>query len=306
MQRETGQVERMGSWLHPCGRSLKRGAALLLLVVLAPLAMALSDLSAPQKPTYEIAPQELEELSPVVYKESYGRSGPIVFNHQSALWEQVVLVVNNSSSDWGAVLLLVSDVEGASVYNALHAGGGTYELIHNHSVPADGGMVKFVVEYRADDPAEGMKGEPGFFFRPTTKEERNVAAPGSKPVRTTLEVQPLGVGYYSVDLPSSIDVDVPEAWSLPLSPYEVGGWASIGVMLSFDTRPGEVYEIQFSDDGKTWQPAMPHLQASGVQAFWIDKGAPKTPTHPMLTIVPGGIPAPLRLYRVVELPGLPQ
>ena len=86
MQRETGQVERMGSWLHPCGRSLKRGAALLLLVVLAPLAMALSDLSAPQKPTYEIAPQELEELSPVVYKESYGRSGPIVFNHQSALW----------------------------------------------------------------------------------------------------------------------------------------------------------------------------------------------------------------------------
>ena len=46
--------------------------------------------------------------------------------------------------------------------------------------------------------------------------EGNVSA---KPVRTTFEVQPLGVGYYSVDLPSSIEVDVPEAWSLPLSPY---------------------------------------------------------------------------------------
>ena len=153
---------------------------------------------------------------------------------------------------------------------------------------------------------EGQQRDDYYEYALSAEEERNVAAPGSKPVRTTLEVQPLGVGYYSVDLPSSIDVDVPEAWSLPLSPYEVGGWASIGVMLSFDTRPGEVYEIQFSDDGKTWQPAMPHLQASGVQAFWIDKGAPKTPTHPMLTIVPGGIPAPLRLYRVVELPGLPQ
>ena len=202
--------------------------------------------------------------------------------------------------------LLVSDVRGGSIYNALNAGRGTYELVHNYSVPANGGMVKFVVEYRADKPSEGLEAEPAFFFQPTARAERKVASGNTKPVRTTFEVQPLGVGYYSVDLPSSIDVDVPEAWSLPLSPYEVGGWASIGVVLSFDTRPGEVYEIQFSDDGRNWLPALPHLRAAGAQAFWVDKGAPKTPTHPMLTIVPGGIPAPLRLYRVVELPDLSQ
>ncbi len=45
-------------------------------------------------------------------------------------------MVNNSSSDWGAVALLVSDVKGGSIYNAINAGEGTYELVHNHNVPA--------------------------------------------------------------------------------------------------------------------------------------------------------------------------
>lgn len=293
----------------PAGGTLQaceRGVLFLMLPFLALFAWGISGLQASPEDTYEIAPRDADEMTPLVHKESYGRTGPIVFNQQSALWEQIVLVVNNSSSDWSAVALLVSDVQEASIYNALNAGGGTYELVHNHNVPANGGMVKFVVEYRADKPSEGLDSEPTFFFRPTAGEERKVSSASAKPVRTIFEVQPLGVGYYSVNLPSSIEVDVPEAWSLPLSPYEVGGWASIGVMLSFDTRPGEVYEIQFSDDGRTWLPALPHLRAAGAQAIWIDKGAPKTPTHPMLTIVPGGIPVPLRLYRVVELPDLPK
>jgi len=291
-----------GGMLQVCGS----GILLLVLFSLVLFEWGVPGLQAAPEDTYEIAPRDADEMTPLVHKESYGRTGPIVFNHQSALWEQIVLVVNNSSSDWNAVTLLVSDVHGGTIYNALNAGRGTYELVHNYSVPANGGMVKFVVEYRADKPSEGLEAEPSFFFQPTTSEERKVSPGSAKPVRTTFEVQPLGVGYYSVDLPSSIEVDVPEAWSLPLSPYEVGGWASIGVMLSFDARPGEVYEIQFSDDGRNWLPALPHLRAAGAQAIWVDKGAPKTPTHPMLTIVPGGIPEPLRLYRVVELPDLPK
>lgn len=257
--------------------------------------------SAQTNSFYKSFTRESDPGSYLVYKESYGRAGPIVLNHQSALWEQVVLAVNNTDTRWEAVKLTVSNVKGGRVYNALHEGEGRYELLHNYPVEAQGGMVKFVVEYRMNDNEREWKEEPTFIFQPTVAEERKVSTLHSRPVRTTLEVQPLGVGYYSVDLPDLVDVATPSGWNLPLSPYEMGGWSSVGVTLSFDAIPDKVYEIQFSDDGKNWLPTLPQVRAASSLVFWVDKGVPKTPSHPMLTIVPGGIPAPVRLYRVVEL-----
>ena len=236
-----------------------------------------------------------------IYKESYGSAGPMVLNYQSGLLEQVVLVVNNTTTNWSAVKLLVSNVKGGIVYNASVVNNGYYELIHNYIVPANGGMVKFVVEYKTDfpDESEELEEEPHFAFQPVQAEKPVLSSEPMKPVRTIMEIQPLGVGYYSVDLPTKMNT--PQDWSQPLSPYGRGGWSNVGVVLSFDAVVDKVYEIQFSDDGVHWLPSVPRVKAASNLVFWVDKGSPKTPSHPMLTIVPGGIPAPLRLYRVMEI-----
>lgn len=236
-----------------------------------------------------------------IYQENYGRAGARVLNHQSSLLEQIVLVVNNTTTNWGAVKLMVSNVHGGQVYNVTSMQGDVvYELLHNYMVPANGGMVKFVVEYRVEKGKSELEDEPSFAFQPVEAEERKIEIVGTRPVRTVLEIQPFGVGYYSVELPSA--EGLPSSWSMPVSPYGVGDWSSVGVTLSFDAEVDRVYEIQFSDDGIHWFPALPQVKATSSIVFWVDKGAPKTPTHPMLTVIPGGIPSPLRLYRVMELP----
>jgi len=236
-----------------------------------------------------------------IYKESYGSAGPMVLNYQSVLLEQVVLVVNNTTTNWSAVKLLVSNVKGGIVYNASTVSHDQYELIHNYTVAADGGMVKFVVEYKLDssEESEELEEEPHFAFQPVQAEKPALSSEPMKPVRTIMEIQPLGVGYYSVDLPTKMNT--PQDWSQPLSPYGMGGWSNVGVVLSFDAVVDKIYEIQFSDDGVHWIPSVPRVKAASNLVFWVDKGSPKTPSHPMLTIIPGGIPAPLRLYRVMEI-----
>lgn len=236
-----------------------------------------------------------------IYKESYGSAGPMVLNYQSGLLEQVVLVVNNTTTNWNAVKLLISNVKGGIVYNASAVNNGYYELNHNYTVAANGGMVKYVVEYKLDSSGESeeLEEEPHFAFQPVQAEKTVLSSEPMKPVRTIMEIQPLGVGYYSVDLPTKMNT--PQDWSQPLSPYGMGGWSNVGVVLSFDTVADKVYEIQFSEDGVHWLPSVPRVKAAGNLVFWVDKGSPKTPSHPMLTIVPGGIPAPLRLYRVMEI-----
>jgi hypothetical protein len=236
-----------------------------------------------------------------IYKESYGSAGPMVLNYQSGLLEQVVLVVNNTTTNWSAVKLLVSNVKGGIVYNASVVSHDQYELIHNYTVAANGGMVKFVVEYKLDssNESEELEEEPHFAFQPIQAGKPVLSSESMRPVRTIMEIQPLGVGYYSVDLPTKMNT--PQDWSQPLSPYGMGGWSNVGVVLSFDAVEGKIYEIQYSEDGVHWLPSVPRVKAAGNLVFWVDKGSPKTPSHPMLTIVPGGIPAPLRLYRVMEI-----
>ena len=114
-----------------------------------------------------------------IYKESYGSAGPMVLNYQSGLLEQVVLVVNNTTTNWSAVKLLVSNVKGGIVYNASVVNNGYYELIHNYIVPANGGMVKFVVEYKTDfpDESEELEEEPHFAFPPGPAERQNEVPP---------------------------------------------------------------------------------------------------------------------------------
>ena len=238
-----------------------------------------------------------------VYEESYGSIGPIVLNYQTALLEQIVLVVNNSTTNWAAVTLQISNVRGGKVHNAVSAlpVEGHYELLHNYEVPASGGMVKFVVEYEPDAAGGELQEMPSFAFHPTLPFKRGLAPAESRPVRTTLEIQPFGIDYYSVTIPSSSRKE-PTEWGEPISPYQTGSWSSVGVVLSFDATPDKQYEIQFTDNGVDWFAALPRIQAVGNYIFWMDKGPPKTPSHPMLNVIPGGIPSPLRLYRVVELP----
>jgi hypothetical protein len=145
--------------LQVCGS----GILLLVLFSLVLFEWGVPGLQAAPEDTYEIAPRDADEMTPLVHEESYGRTGPIVFNHQSALWEQIVLVVNNSSSDWGAVALLRERREGRrSTMRSMPARETmSWCLITTCQQWRNG---EICVEFRAEKPSEGLNPS-RFLFR---------------------------------------------------------------------------------------------------------------------------------------------
>ena len=64
--------------------------------------------------------------------------------------------------------------------------------------------------------------------------------------------------------------------------------------MTFPTRVGLRYQVQFSEDILNWFNAGPPLLGNGQPQNWIDNGPPFTPTPPQTT--------PHRFYKVVVLP----
>jgi hypothetical protein len=66
------------------------------------------------------------------------------------------------------------------------------------------------------------------------------------------------------------------------------------MMIEFTSVPGQHYQIQYSTDGQTWQASLPQIRAAANRTQWIDRGLPRTESHPNT--------AGSRLYRVLEMP----
>ncbi len=226
--------------------------------------------------------------------------GPLPRNYEkTGLFEQLVLVKNDSANNWVGLELNIAQVDGGTVVNASSGTRDGYCLLHNYPV-VPGEVVAFVVEYQI--PAgNSLWYYPEYSFTPLfagindRTEVRTIASGSAKPITSKITV---------VDVPtySSEDWTFDTAPATPtglryLEKYGWAAWVNVGILLTVDdVTVGKTYEVQFSSDNVTWTPVVPRVKATSKTLVWTDKGAPKTPVHPLV----GGAPA--RFYRVVEMP----
>ncbi len=236
-----------------------------------------------------------------VYNDRWSlEEGPLPRNYEkTGLFEQLVLVKNDSTNNWVGLELNVAQVDGGTVVNATRTTKDGYCLLHNYPV-VPGEVVAFVVEYQIPE-ANALWSYPEYSFTPlfaglNDRTEVRTASTGSgKPITSQITV---------VDVPtySSEDWTFDTAPATPvglryLEKYGWAAWVNVGILLTVDdVTAGKTYEIQFSNDNVNWTPVVPRVKATSKTLVWTDKGAPKTPTHPLV----GG--ASVRFYRVVEMP----
>jgi uncharacterized delta-60 repeat protein len=65
------------------------------------------------------------------------------------------------------------------------------------------------------------------------------------------------------------------------------------VLIEFPTTPGRQYQVQYSHDGTNWQASLPNIRAAANRTQWMDRGLPRTDSHPSAHVS--------RFYRVAEL-----
>jgi uncharacterized delta-60 repeat protein len=65
------------------------------------------------------------------------------------------------------------------------------------------------------------------------------------------------------------------------------------VLIEFPTTPGRQYQVQYSNDGTNWQASLPAIRAAANRTQWLDRGLPRTDSHPSAHAS--------RFYRVAEL-----
>jgi len=65
------------------------------------------------------------------------------------------------------------------------------------------------------------------------------------------------------------------------------------VLIEFPTTPGRIYQVQYSNDGTNWQTSLPAIRAAASRTQWLDRGLPRTDSHPSAHAS--------RFYRVAEM-----
>jgi uncharacterized delta-60 repeat protein len=65
------------------------------------------------------------------------------------------------------------------------------------------------------------------------------------------------------------------------------------VLIEFPTTSGRQYQVQYSHDGANWQASLPGIRAAANRTQWLDRGLPRTDSHPSAHAS--------RFYRVAEL-----
>lgn len=76
---------------------------------------------------------------------------------------------------------------------------------------------------------------------------------------------------------------VPETPPSLTGAFQASGFlaADGAFVVEFDSVPGQLYYIQYSDDAMaTWKTVIPAIDARGTKVQWIDSGPPKTISHP--------------------------
>jgi hypothetical protein len=168
-----------------------------------------------------------------------------VFNPQTGLFEQRVIVTNNGSATAAAVRLLVGGLRsGVVLYNASGTNGARPYVQYNAPLNP-GGTVTFRLEFYVAD---------------------------RRPFSDTLEAQAVLPATSSTNSSGSVYVDKTFIDSrIPGEPRFVIEWASI---------PGRTYTVVYSSDLQNWTAATPSITANANRTQWYDDGPPKTISQP--------------------------
>ncbi len=177
----------------------------------------------------------------------------ITLDLQTALLKQTITVTNNNPLEIPAFRVLIGGLPGdVTLHNAQGVSGEVPFLLYNQPLAA-GESIELTAEY----------------FQ--------VTASGGFQAEFQIElVDPAGVAF------STAGIELNRVASLP----------NEDKLLEFVSIVGEIYTIQYSQDGENWINVVPDVIAGANVTQWVDNGAPKTPSHPSTT---GN-----RFYRVVR------
>jgi uncharacterized repeat protein (TIGR01451 family) len=176
----------------------------------------------------------------------FGISGAPVFNPQTGLFEEQVIVTNIGSTTVAGVRLLVGGLpSGVTLYDALGTTNGTPYVQYNF--PLDpGNTVSFALEFYDPSRLPFTNTLTAIAIMPA-----NSGSPGTN-----------GVFISGIFLDTRIAGDP-------------------RIVIEFPTTPGNTYTIIYSDNNLfTWQVATPSITASATTTQWYDDGPPKTDSKP--------------------------
>jgi uncharacterized repeat protein (TIGR01451 family) len=196
------------------------------------------------------------------------RRGTNVFNPQTGLYEQVVVVTNLTSTTVAAVRLLVGDFASTNgtprtnvwLWNATGTNVDGRRFVQYNAPLNPGQFAAMLLE----------------FYNPTRL-----------PFTNSLEVQAVLPTPATTNLTGGVAIDRAFVDNRESgNPRFVIEWVSI---------PGRSYTVIYSDDAMlTWRAATPSVTASATRTQWYDDGPPKTQAKPMSVSS--------RLYRVILNP----
>jgi VCBS repeat-containing protein len=190
------------------------------------------------------------------------RTGRIVFNPQTGLFEEAVTVTNTGAATVPAVRLLVGGLRtNVYLYNAAGTNGGRAFVQYNAALnPAQ--TVQFMLEFSVRDRRAF-----------TNTLEAQAVSPTLAAANSTTNATGVAIRRSFIDLRD------------PNSPRFV---------IEFPTIKGRVYTVLYSDDLAHWSAATPTITATATVTQWYDDGPPKTSAKPLANAA--------RYYRVVVAP----
>ena len=195
-------------------------------------------------------------------------AGLPVFNPQTGLYEEQVIVTNISNVIVPAVRLLVGGLRtGVWLYNASGTNSDLRPYVQYNfplnPYPQTNSTVTFTLEFLSQDR------------RSFTNSLEAVAV---VPVVVT---PPIGT--------------VCAITNIFMENFTYGDESLVHVVIEFASIPGRVYTVVYSDDNMlTWVEAVPSITANANAVQWIDAGPPKTESMPASVTS--------RFYRVILSP----
>jgi uncharacterized repeat protein (TIGR01451 family) len=173
-------------------------------------------------------------------------SGVPVFNPQTGLFEEQVIVTNIGNATVAGVRLLVGGLRsGVTLYNATGTTNGTPYVQYNF--PLDpGNTISFALEFYDQNRLPFTNSLTAIAILPA-----NSGSSGTN-----------GVVISRIFMDTRIVGDT-------------------RIVIEFPTTPGKTYTIIYSDNNLfTWQIATPSITANAVSTQWYDDGPPKTDSKP--------------------------
>jgi uncharacterized repeat protein (TIGR01451 family) len=182
------------------------------------------------------------------------RPGTNVFNPQTGLYEQTVIITNLSGSTVPALRLLVGDIRGTN--------GVLRTNVWLWNATGTNVDARAYVQYNSPlDPGSNVTLHLEFYN------------PARTPFTNSLEVQVTLPTPAATNLSGGVVIDVAFADNRPGDPRFVIEWTSI---------PGRNYTVIYGNSvNGPWTAATPSVTATATRVQWYDDGPPKTASKPL-------------------------